>query len=522
VIPAGNVTVELPAVIASGDGADVPVEVVIPDDALAGTYEGTITIIGNDGTEDAVTVRVTVHAVEDLDIVEDEVSTIGGPATEVSTMFTVVNADETNNPDEEDGYGNVDLYGVEFVVTDNLVDATGTHTIGKDAVSFVPAIINVLNPGDAVGVMVKVEIPDETYATTYHATITATNATGTTKDEVTLNVTVNPYYELDIVEPYLELEAADGATTTDVFTVENLSNIEVTDLTYSVTDLTDGAGNVIPAANVTFDGPTSVGWKEEAEVEVTVSVPDDQPAGTYEGMVTVAGGGVSATMALRVTVTRGEAVIVSDAAIEGEENATFTDTIIIMNTGNCELGPVHVEIAGDLVLDGAYGNPNAAKIDKDNVVFIPSIISSLPDNAAVNVVVRVTIPRGTLMGTYIAPIVVYVGSEEGEVAGEGTLTVEVVERTETATQITAIDNPVRDNPAVVRYVCDAGYKPTLTLINMAGEKVLEVELDDSGIYTWDLRDEDGERVASGVYLVFIKTKVNGTERILRYKLFIIR
>jgi len=504
----------------SGDGVDVPVKVVIPDDALAGTYEGKLTIVGNSGTEDVVTVRVTVHAVEDLDIAEDTVSTTGDQATEVSATFTVVNADETNNPDVEDSYGNVNLYGIGFDV-DNLVDATGTHTIAKDAVSFVPATIDVINPGDAVTVTVKVEIPDETYAATYYATITAANATGTTKDEVTLSVTVNPYYELDIVEPMLELEAPDNGTTYGVFTVKNLSNIEVTDLTYSVTDLTDGDGNVIPAANVTFDGPTSIDWKAEAEAKVTVSVPDDQPAGTYEGTVTVAGGGVSTTMMLRVTVTREEAVAVEDKIITGEENITVADSIKIENMGNCKLGPVHVVLAGDLTQDGKYDDPTALKIAKENVQFIPSVIGELDDDAVTYVKVKVTIPKGTIADTFKAPVVIHVGSEEGEVAGEATLTV-IVQPTERATQIMAIDNPVLGGKAVIRYLCDAGYKPTITLVNMAGEKVLEKELDGSGVYTWDLKDEDGKEVASGVYLVFLKTKVNGTEKVLRYKLFIVR
>ena len=320
----------------------------------------------------------------------------------------------------------------------------------------------------------------------------------------------------------LELEAPDNGTTYGVFTVKNLSNKEVTDLTYSVTDLTDGDGNdTIRAANVTVDGPASIGWKAEAEAKVTVSVPDDQPAGTYEGTVTVAGGGVSTTMMLRVTVTREEAVAVEDKIITGEENITVTDSIKIENMGNCKLGPVHVVLAGDLTQDGKYDDPTALKIAKENVQFIPNVIGELDDDAVTYVKVKVTIPKGTIADTFKAPVVIHVGSEEGEVAGEATLTV-IVQPTERATQIMAVDNPVLGGKAVIRYLCDAGYKPTITLVNMAGEKVLEKELDGSGVYTWDLKDEDGKEVASGVYLVFLKTKVNGTEKVLRYKLFIVR
>ena len=305
--------------------------------------------------------------------------------------------------------------------------------------------------------------------------------------------------------------------------MKNLSNIEVTDLTYSVTDLTDGDGNVIPADSVTVDGPASIDWKAEAEAKVTVSVPDDQPAGTYEGTVTVIRGGVDTmtTMILRVTVTREEAVAVEDKFITGEENITVVDSIKIKNMGNCKLGPVHVVLAGDLTQDGKYNDPTALKIAKENVQFIPNVIEELDDDAVTYVKVKVTIPKGTIADTFKAPVVIHVGSEEGEVAGEATLTV-VVQPTERATQIMAVNNPVLGGKAVIRYLCDAGYKPTITLVNMAGEKVLEKELDGSGVYTWDLKDEDGKEVASGVYLVFLKTKVNGTEKVLRYKLFIVR
>jgi len=91
------------------------------------------------------------------------------------------------------------------------------------------------------------------------------------------------------------------------------------------------------------------------------------------------------------------------------------------------------------------------------------------------------------------------------------------------TPITFDDNPVLGDRTVIRFQVDAGYEPQITIMNMAGEIVLDKKLPaGTNAFEWLLTNEAGKEVASGVYLVIVRTKVNGVEKVIRKKLLILR
>jgi len=525
-IPASSVSIATIPGISSGAGIDWPVRVTIPANVLAGTYAGDVIATAFAGgtavSSDTLTIELTVNATPGVAAVEDTVNATVGHGAVASTSFKVANS------------GNVDLTGISFSVS-NLVGSR--MVISADQVTFEPATVALLPVNDTVTVTARVNVPYGTFADTYYGTVTI-NA-GSASASLTLQVTVTPSYDLDIADNEMNLVGNTMTYTANVgdtvsglhFKVVNpntaemnvdpdpFGNADLTGVSASVTDLVSAAGFTIPSTNVSVrnlattivSGGFSIG-------EVVVVVPADQVEGTYLGKVIVgdAASGVADTFDLQVTVLAHEVIDIPADSINlvGKEGEVLTGSFYVKNTGNTDVRGLHVKAVSDLV------STNGSIIPRTYISFTKSIIDSIARGDSASVDVRVDLPAHVYRGVYSGWISV------ASVSGTPSDSVLLVVDVKSEEVVSFSDNPVKGGSVRIGYTGDVGYRPTLKIMNMAADVVLSVKLPpitgNNDVYIWKLVNAAGKKVAPGLYIVVIKTKVNGIEKVYRSKLLIVR
>ncbi|MEO0131840.1 MAG: hypothetical protein ABIK73_02700, partial [candidate division WOR-3 bacterium] len=296
--------------------------------------------------------EVVVGAVDDLDIAEDYVVGSGAHGTTVVTgAFRVYATDAANNPDP-DGPGNTTLYGITFLAQDLRA---GELVIPAANISFEPAVIDSIAPGQYVSVVVRVNVPYGTYATTYVGNVIATNNTGTTSDVVEVRLTVEPSYDYDIsdntanlVENWMTLSGLPGTIQRGYFVEVNpnsadlnvdpdpFGNADLNNLYWSVGDLLHQTNPLayIPAANVELlvSNPHSLRSGASLNVGLRVSIPNYQYAGVYTSWVRVidANTGVGDSFQLKVIVEPVEDIDIVENLITQTVGAG--DTLVYLGT----------------------------------------------------------------------------------------------------------------------------------------------------------------------------------------------
>ena len=527
IIPAEYVTVTLPAFIASGSGEDVAISVEIPQDIRTGTYEGWVRFTGEGVTTDSFKLQVKVKATEDLDIVEGSVTIVnevGHGSTAQTPEFTIVNTDLANNPDIEDGPGNVTLHGIHFLA-DNLFCIYGERFILKENVDFEPTNIASLASGTSVTARAVIHIPTGTYATTYTGLVTAQNGMGSVSDTVRIILTVAeaPFFyisdnEGNLVENTMFLTGDVGDTTDPsqfvLYNPHGVGNVDITGITYTVTGLDQFTVEFDQVEYGVEYGGRTVG-------ELTATIPDGQPQGTYIGWVVLEHpGGVRDSFNLSITVNPDEMVSLSvdTLYITGREGTTARGSFSVLNQGNITLTDLRFEMLTDLEDVGG------TLLSRDRVKFTYPVIDTLVMGGSTDIEMSVEIPGFTMAGEYIGTFTV--------MRDEGLSDKAVVVLTVTSeTEVVVDDNPVISDRVNIRVKADAGFEPKLTILNLAGEIVRFEEafaapVGKSGVptrvYEWLLDNEAGKEIASGVYIIVIQTEINGEEKILKDKILVIR
>ncbi|MBS4015029.1 MAG: hypothetical protein KGZ86_01120, partial [Candidatus Latescibacteria bacterium] len=362
-IAPGNVSLSLPATLPSGASQDVLLSANIPSDVRAGTYRAVVSVTGYPGTPgtptDWFTLELGVGGFDDLDIVEASVSANGPMMSTVNTpLFTVWSTDAANNPDP-DGPGNTTLYGVVFSATD-LYGPYGAVVIPAANITFVPSVVDSIAPGTPVSVYAQVYVPLGTYAATYSGLATAVNNTGTTSDTIRINITVWPYYDLDIADNTGNLignwmtlnitpEATQPTYGSAYFVLINpdrpelnvdpdmFGNADLNDISYSFSDVLVHITNPLAWFDTTqvtlsFTPLHTLLSGASEHVIVEVEVPADQIEGTYTTWIRVMDNtaGVGDSFQLRVVVGPQEDVDIVEDFISG--TATAYDTLVLVGT----------------------------------------------------------------------------------------------------------------------------------------------------------------------------------------------
>jgi len=439
VIPSTAVTVTAPSELALGEDYNASVVVAIPADVRAGVYRGTITVTGLPGTPgtptDEFELEVVVGAIDDIDITEPSVSATTDHGTSVwTTPFTVWSTDAANNPDAYDGPGNTTLYGVTFSSTDLKF---GTYTIPAANVEFVPPTIDSIRPATSRTVYAKVNVPYGVHNGVYTGLATAINNTGTTSDTVRINITVNPYYDLDIVDNEqnlfsntMHLSGPMGTTRQGSFRMVNpnsaelnvdpdqYGNADFTSFTCSIDTLRYipfGGEDIlyyIPPSAISVTWPSGLGSGESYDASTQVMIPMNTYSGVYRGWVRLTGipgtpGTPTDSFVLQVSVGPLDDIDITEPSVSATTNhgtTVWTTPFTVWST-DATHNPDAYDGPGNTTL---YGITFAAQdlragnriIPAANIEFMPSGIDSIQPAESWEVEARVNVPYGTYATTY--------------------------------------------------------------------------------------------------------------------------
>ena len=289
----------------------------------------------------------------------------------------------------------------------------------------------------------------------------------------------------------------------------------------------------------------------EAAVEAFVELPQGTAAGRYIGEIQLRDsiygvrlGPTNEIMArdriyIEVTVVedRGFSIVDPDSAalldsvvVRGRAGQRASGVFRVANAGNVSLSDVRIT-STDLRSESAVG----IIIPAQNVTFTPASLSAIQFGDTARIVVTVQIPRGILGGRYRGTIIVQ---------GEGTppQQIPLIVIVTSSRGILFGNNPVREingDIANIAFNGDPGTEWRLTIYDMAGLVTYKtsgrvfagaalpggttlVGADFAVNVIWPLRNNRGEGVASGMYLVVVESIVSGQRQLAQDKLMVIR
>ncbi|MBS4015532.1 MAG: hypothetical protein KGZ86_03750, partial [Candidatus Latescibacteria bacterium] len=288
-----------------------------------------------------------------------------------------------------------------------------------------------------VSVYAQVYVPLGTYAATYSGLATAVNNTGTTSDTIRINITVWPYYDLDIADNQANLFANTmhlagpmGTTRQGEFKMVNpaLESQNVDPDVYGNSDFTSfiasvetlwyvpgGAEDIlyyIPPGAVTIGLPAlGLAWGNEENGTITINIPNNTYSGIYRGIVTVTGypdtpGTTTDQFVLEVSVGPLDDLDIDSLAVHasGAHGTTVNTTPFrvystdALNNPDPD-GPGNTTLYGITFMAQDLRNGDLV-IPAANISFVPSTIDSLAPGTSRAVYARVNVPFGTYATTY--------------------------------------------------------------------------------------------------------------------------
>ncbi len=340
----------------------------------------------------------------------------------------------------------------------------------------------------------------------YHGTMTVTADDGLS-DSFGVDVLIAPDMMVsedayDVIDNMMTLTPdAPGDRGTDSGQFE-LVNTGVTDLS----GITGVAVTGLPSwVTATVDIDDTCDWNSEIVGTVNVSWDDSHPevaAGEYLTSVTVsANGGVSDNFILKVVITEvtNAAFATSEVSETGEAGQLLETGFTVENTGNVVLEDGRISFAvSDLV-----GDVTGSMIPKGNITIAPGS-AEIPHEGDVDFDMNIDVPDGLLGQAYEGHVDMYL---DGEWIDQLNVTVTL----ERGDAIVIYPNPYRmsENDGGIRIALgDVGDDLTVKVYDMYGVLVADLTPQAAGRNTevqWDLNNDDGKAVASGMYIVTIDT-----------------
>jgi hypothetical protein len=224
------------------------------------------------------------------------------------------------------------------------------------------------------------------------------------------------------------------------------------------------------------------------------------------------------------------AALLDSVVVRGRAGQRASGVFRVANAGNVSLSDVRIT-STDLRSESAVG----IIIPAQNVTFTPASLSAIQFGDTARIVVTVQIPRGILGGRYRGTIIVQ---------GEGTppQQIPLIVIVTSSRGILFGNNPVREingDIANIAFNGDPGTDWRLTIYDMAGLVTYKtsgrvfagaalpggttlVGADFAVNVIWPLRNNRGEGVASGMYLVVVESIVSGQRQLAQDKLMVIR
>ncbi len=478
----------------------VEICVTIPNGTRADTYEGEVTIVATgEGAEwvnesNVLPITVVVLCDPSMDVTETAYGVAGnlmsltpGPGGSGSKQFELCNL------------GGCDITGVDYEVTGLPTGITVTATL-DETVPWEDCILgnvtaNWTSPWPVSGL--------------YHGTMTVT-ADDALSDTFGLDVLIAPGMEItadayDVIDNMMTLTPdAPGERGTDSGQFE-LVNTGVTNLSGITGVAITGLPTWVTAA-VEID--STLAWTfSPAKTVGTVNVSwdnshPDVAAGEYNANVVVtANGGLSDNFILKVVITEVENAAFASSALteDGVAGETIATGFTVENTGNVTLADGRVSFGwSDLV-----GDISGSMIPKENIVVAPTS-AEIPHEGDVDFYLGIEVPEGLLGQDYEGHIDLFLD-------GNWVDALDVTVTLDRGDAIVIYPNPYRmseNDGGITIALGDVAEGLTVKVYDMFGALVADLTAQVAGRSTdvqWDLNNDDGKAVASGMYIVTIDT-----------------
>ena len=314
----------------------------------------------------------------------------------------------------------------------------------------------------------------------------------------------------------------------------------------------DNPALAIPAQNIILISlPRLLPNGTLARVEAFVELPEGTVAGRYIGEIQIRDslkfvqggpnneilGNDRLTFEVTVVEDRDFTILSPDSArvldslvLRGRAGSRASGALRIANAGNVNLNDVRIT-ATDLRSESAVG----LVIPASNITISPGNLAGVQVGDTTRITVTVQIPRGLLGGRYRGTIIVQ---------GNGTAPQQIplILIVTSARGILFGNNPVREingDIANIAFNGDPGTAWRLSIYDMAGLVTYKtsgtvfagaalpggttlVGADFAVNVIWPLRNNRGEGVASGMYLVVVESIVSGQRQLAQDKLMVIR
>jgi len=167
------------------------------------------------------------------------------------------------------------------------------------------------------------------------------------------------------------------------------------------------------------------------------------------------------------------------------------------------------------------GNCNIQVTDPNGNTLNPTVT-----NNGVNTLTAVFTPSLTANGTYRVTVTARDNANNSQMFNEQ-FTISIgLSQGEFEAGYILYPNPAKNTPVTIRYDLAVASKVDIEIFNVMGERVKEFKRDDAAAIAikqpWDLRNESGEKVGSGVYIVKIKASGGGATVKTTKKLVVIQ
>lgn len=483
--------------IALGGSESVEICVDIPNGQYAQTYEGYVSLLADGDEEfDQLPVNVVVNGIPEMDVSQNAYGVSGNVMT-----LTPGDGGTPTKQFELCNLGNCELTGVDYDVA-GLPDGIDVSASIGSTVDWEDCII-----GNATATWGS-PWPD---AGTYHGIVTVTADGG-----------LSDYFEVDVViAPDMEVDENEADVIANVMTLMLGPSYDVGrwvaegDFVLVNTGVTDLSGIsalevAIPGAagsyvTVDVDVASTCDWDDDitGTVEATWAEVDQSAfeALTIETTVALtANGGISDAFVLRVVIEPLKDAEFVDRSID--EDGVAGDIVETMftveNTGNVDLASGDVTF-GVLDLVG----PSGSVIPAADIEVAP-VTATIPYNDDAEFELRMAVPEGLLGQAYVNDFILYVDGEEVDV-------ISITVTLERGDDIVIFPNPYRmgeNDEGITIALGDVGEGLTIMVYDMFGALVADLTTasgERSTDVQWDLKNDDGKSVASGMYIVTIDT-----------------
>jgi len=250
------------------------------------------------------------------------------------------------------------------------------------------------------------------------------------------------------------------------------------------------------------DIATTCDWNMSEIGTVEVEWVDPEVvAGMYATTVTVqANGGLSDVFHLQVVIAELKTVafeVDTEVDVMGIAGEMVDATVTVENTGNVDIASGIAFTVEDLV--GSTGSA----IPSGNITFDPES-AGIADDESADFVLHIEVPEGLLGQAYEGEMTLWLDGEEMDTA-------DVTVTLERGDAIAVYPNPYRmteHEGGVTIAIGDVSGDLGVMVYDMYGTLVAELTSEAAARGTdiqWDLKNDDGKTVASGMYIVTIDT-----------------